>query len=187
MVDGGEEGAEARVAEGAQELLYLAAGQDVGQRLVAGDLDLLPDVPAALEVAVVEVAQAADGLVDGAAREPAAYLEVDEEVEDLVGDEVGHVPLGVVAGELPRPVEVDLARAFGDAYELDIALEVSVPWQRCDGGGLRRCFVSYIVFLCFIACEYGQTPSAHQPSQEGRRAAAPFNKTAHANPLPLRS
>ena len=61
--------------------------------------------------------------------------QVDEEVEDLVGDEVGHVPLGVVAGELPRPVEVDLARAFGDAYELDIALEVSVPWQRCDGGG----------------------------------------------------
>jgi hypothetical protein len=88
---------------------------------------------------------------------------VDEEVEDVVRDEVRDVLPGVVAGDLARPVEVDLAGPFGDTYELDIALEPGIPWLRCDGGGLRRDFVCYVVFLCFIACELGQTPSAHQP------------------------
>ncbi len=162
VVDGGEEGAEAGVAEGAQELVNLAAGEDVWQGLLAGDLDVLPDVPAAPEVAVVEVAQAADGLVDGAALEPTRDLEVDEEVEDVIRGEVGDVLAGVVAGDLARPVEVDLAGSFGDTYELDIALELGIPWLRCDGGGLRRYFVGRIVFLRFIACEYGQAPSAHR-------------------------
>jgi hypothetical protein len=101
---------------------------------------------------------------------------VDEEVEDVVGAEPGDVLPGVVAGDLARPVEVDVAGPFGDAYELDIAFELGIPWLGCDGGGLRRYFVCYIVFLLLIACEYGQTPSAHQSYQESRRAAAPFNK-----------
>jgi hypothetical protein len=85
---------------------------------------------------------------------------VDEEVEGLVGAEVWDVLAGVVAGDLARPVEVDFAGPFGEACELDIALELGIPWLRCDGGGLRRYFV---VFLLLIASEYGQAPSAHRP------------------------
>jgi hypothetical protein len=133
VVDGGEEGAEAGVAEGAQQQFDLAAGEHMGQRFLAGDLDLLPDVPAALEVAVVEVAQAAERLVDGAACEaaPVLGLEVDEEVEDVVGGEVGGVLPRVVAGDLARPVEVDVAGPFRDPYELDIAPKLGIPWLRC--------------------------------------------------------
>jgi hypothetical protein len=98
----------------------------------------------------------------GAALELAPDLQVGEEAEDLVGAEVWDMLTGVVAGDLARPVEVDLAGPFGEACELDIALELGIPWLRCDGGGLRRYFVGRIVFLRFIACEYAQAPSAHR-------------------------
>jgi hypothetical protein len=42
------------------------------------------------------VAQSAGGLVDGAARQPEPVLEVDEEIEDVVGREVW----GVLVGEV---------------------------------------------------------------------------------------
>jgi hypothetical protein len=147
VVDGGEEGAVADVAEGAEEEFDLGAGEEVRQRFFADDLDLFPDVPAEFEVAVVEVAQAGDGLVDGAALELAIGLEVDQEVEDLVGLEFRGFLIGVVAGDLTCPVEVDLGRARGETCELDIALELDVPWLGCDGGGLRRYFVVCIVFF----------------------------------------
>ena len=110
----------------------------MGQRLLAHDLDLAPDVPVAPEVVAVKVAQPADGLVDGAALEPAHGLQVDEEVQDAAGAEVRGVGTREVAVDLARPVEVDLLRAPGDACELDIALEPGIPWLRCGGGGLRR-------------------------------------------------
>ena len=61
----------------------LLAGQHVGQRFVALDVDLLPDVPVESEVVAVEGAQGADGLVERAGFELALVLEVDEEVEHL--------------------------------------------------------------------------------------------------------
>jgi hypothetical protein len=83
LVNEGEVGAVAAVAEGAQQLGDLASGEDVGQGILALDLDLRPDFPGLSEMIAVKGAQGADGLVEGGGGELALGLEVDEEVEDF--------------------------------------------------------------------------------------------------------
>ena len=116
LVNDGEEGAEASVAEGAQELGDLATGQHVGQRFVAADVDLLPDVPVEPEVVTVERAQPADGLVDGGRREFALVLEVDEEIEHPSRRHRGQVGLLEVLAKLADPGVVVDAAALGKAF-----------------------------------------------------------------------
>lgn len=88
LIDEGEVGAVAAVAEGAQELGDFLAGEDVGQWLDALDLDFRPDLPGLAEVVAVKRAQGADGLVEGGAGELALGLEVDEEIENLARIEI---------------------------------------------------------------------------------------------------
>lgn len=76
MVYGGEEGAVAAIAKGAEELLNFLAGEDVRKRFFALDFDLGPDLPFAVEVVAVEGADGTDGLVYGGGSEFALALEV---------------------------------------------------------------------------------------------------------------
>lgn len=130
LIDDGAKGAVAAVAEGAQQAGDFVAGEDVGQRFVALDVDLFPDVPVEAEVVAVEGAQSADGLVEGAGPELALVLEVDEEVEHAHRGERGEVLTGEVAGELADPAVVSQAAALGEAFELDEAGEVLIPGSR---------------------------------------------------------
>jgi hypothetical protein len=143
LVDEGEVGAVATVAEGAQEQGDVVAGEDVGQWFVALDGDAAPDVPGKAEVVAVEGAQGADGLVEGGGAEVAVVLEVDEEVENGGGGQIGQRRVrgsGEVGGELPDPPEVGLPGARPQSLELDEALEVRIPRLggeeiACGGGG----------------------------------------------------
>ena len=83
VVDEGEVGLVAVVPKGGQESGDFLAGEDVGQRFLAPDPDLAPDLPGFSEVVAVEGAQGADGLVEGGTGELAPGLEVEEEIENL--------------------------------------------------------------------------------------------------------
>jgi hypothetical protein len=83
LIDEGEIGAVAPVAEGAQELGDFLAGEDVGQRLDALDVDCRPDFPGLAEMVPIEGAQGADGLIEGGPGELAVSLEVNQEIENL--------------------------------------------------------------------------------------------------------
>ena len=129
LVDQRAVGAETDVVEGAQQPVDLVAGEDLGQRFVALDVDLLADVPPDAEVVAVEGAQGADGMVDGAGPQPAPILEVDEEVEDTLGSELGKIVLRIVIGKLMDPAVIGLATALGEAFELDKTGEVLIPLE----------------------------------------------------------
>jgi hypothetical protein len=131
LIDEGEVGAVAAVAEGAQELGDFLAGEDVGQRLDALDVDFRPDLPGLAEVVAVEGAQGADGLVEGGAGELAPGLEVDQEVEDLPRFEIRKRSGGVMIGKLGGPAEVGLDGAPAQSFELDETEVVLIP----PGGG----------------------------------------------------
>lgn len=98
LIDDGAEGAVAPVAEGSQEQGDLVAGENVGERFVALDVDLLPDVPFQPEVVAVEAAQCADGLVEGGGSELALVLEVHEEVEHPRRGQRGEILGGEMTG-----------------------------------------------------------------------------------------
>ena len=100
VIDEGEVGAVTAVAKGTQELGDFVAGEDVGQWLDARDFDFCPDFPSLAEVVAVEGAQGADGLVEGGAGELAVGLEVDEEVENLLGLEIREGCAGEMIGKL---------------------------------------------------------------------------------------
>lgn len=132
LVDGGEEGAVATVVEGAQKESDFLAGEDVREGFLAFNFDLAPDLPAQAEVVLVEGADGAEGLVDGAGGEVALGLEVEEEVEDLSARQVGKVRLGVVTVELPDPAEVGFGRSLAQSFELDKAGEFLIPILRSE-------------------------------------------------------
>lgn len=127
LIDDGAEGSVASVAEGAQEQGDLSAGEDVGKRLFALDVDFFPDVPIKSEVVAVEGAQPADGLVEGGRSELAIVLEVDEEVEHAHWRECGEIFVREVLVELEDPAMVAVTAALGEAFELDEAGEVLIP------------------------------------------------------------
>lgn len=131
LIDEGEIGAVAAVAERAQELGDFLAGEDVGQRLDALDVDFRPDLPGLAEVVAVEGAQGADRLVEGGSGELAVGLEVDEEIEDLARFEIRKRGVGEMTGELGGPAEVGLDGAPAQSFELDEAEIVLIPL----GGG----------------------------------------------------
>ena len=131
LIDEGEVGAVAAVAEGAQELGDFLAGEDVGQRFDALDVDFRPDFPGLAEVVAVEGAQRADGLVEGGGRQFAIGLEVDQEVEDLPRFEIRQRAVRVMVGQLGGPAEVSLDGAPAQPFELDEAEVVLIPL----GGG----------------------------------------------------
>lgn len=131
LIDEGEVGAVTTVAEGAQELGDFLAGEDVGQRLDALNLDFRPDFPCLAEVVAIEGAQGADGLVEGGTGEFAVGLEVDEEIKDLARIEIRERGVGEVVGELGGPAEVGLDGAPAQSFELDEAKVVLIP---LDGG-----------------------------------------------------
>jgi hypothetical protein len=132
LIDEGEVGAVAAVAEGAEQPGDLAAGEDVGQRILAFDPDLRPDLPGLAEMVAVEGAQGADGLVEGGGGELAVVLEVEEEIEDPAAVEIGERGAGVVVGELGSPAEVGPDGAFAQAFEVDEAGVILIP--PCGGG-----------------------------------------------------
>ena len=109
LIDDGAVGAVAAVTKGAQETSDLVAGEHVGKRFVALDVDLFPDVPVEAEVVAVEGAQRADGLVECARPELALVLKVDEEVEHALRRQVGQVLVRVMSGELADPAVVGQA------------------------------------------------------------------------------
>ena len=127
LIDEGEVGAVTAVAEGAQELGDFLAGEHVGQRLDALDIDFRPDLPVLAEVVAVKRAQGTDGLVEGGAGELAFGLEVDEEVEDAGRFEVRQRSAGEVIGKLGGPAEVGLDGAPAQAFEMDEAEVVLIP------------------------------------------------------------
>ena len=106
VVDEGEVGLVAVVAEGGQEFGDLLAGEDVGQWFLAPNLDLAPDLPGLSEVVAVEGSQRADGLVEGGTGEFALVLKVGEEGENLAAVEIQKRDARVVIGELGGPAEV---------------------------------------------------------------------------------
>lgn len=85
LINDREIGTIATLAEAAQEESDFVTGKDMGERFGAMNLDLLPNVPIAIEVIAVEKADRAERLIDGAALEPPFLLEVDEEVENFPG------------------------------------------------------------------------------------------------------
>ena len=132
LVDEGEVGFVAVVAEGAQELCDFTTGEDVGKRLLALDLDFSPDLPGLPEVIAVEGAQGADGLVEGGAGELALVLEVGEEGENLAAVEIRQFAQRVVIGKLGSPAEVGFDGAFAQAFELDEGAVVFIPSGGCE-------------------------------------------------------
>ena len=96
LIDHGAKSTIAAVAESAKELGDFVAGEDVGQRLFALDVDLFPNVPVEAEVVAVEGAQAADGLIEGGGGELPFVLKVDEEVEHAVRGKRGEILIGEV-------------------------------------------------------------------------------------------
>ena len=96
LIDHGAKGTIATVAEGAKELGDFVAGEDVGQRLFALDVDLFPNVPVETEVVAVERAQAADGLIERGGGEFAFVLKMDEEVEHALRGKRGEILIGEV-------------------------------------------------------------------------------------------
>lgn len=104
----------------------------MGQRLLAANLDLLPDVPVAAEMIAVEGAKGADSLVEGVGFEFALILQVYEEVENLLRAERGEVGLGEMIGELANPAVVGAACTLREAFKLDEAGEVLIPLSRSD-------------------------------------------------------
>jgi hypothetical protein len=127
LIDEGEVGAVTAVAKGPQELGDFLAGEDVGQRLDALDVDFRPDLPGLAEVVAVKGAQGADGLVEGGACELAVGLEVNEEVEDLGRFKIRQRGAGEMIGKLGGPAEVGLDGAAAESFELDEAEVVLIP------------------------------------------------------------
>ena len=140
MVDEGEVGAVAAVAEGAQEEGDFVAGQDVRKGFFAFDFDLGPDLPFEAEVVAVKGAKSADGLVDGGASEVTSGLEVEEEVEDLSALESGQVLIRMVVGKLPDPTEVGFDGALAEPFELGKARVLLIPLFGNDDVVLPICF-----------------------------------------------
>jgi hypothetical protein len=137
LIDEGEVGAVAPVSEGAQELGDFLAGEDVGQRLDALNVDLRPDFPGLAEMVAIEGAQGADGLVEGGSGELAIGLEVDQEVEDLGRPEIRQRSGGEVVGKLGSPAEVGLDGSPAQSFELDKAEVVLIP------RGRRECVIFF--------------------------------------------
>ena len=137
LIQDGEEGPVAPVAESPQEQGDLITGQHVGQRFLALDVDLFPDVPVEPEVVAVKGAQAADGLVESGRREFALVLEVDEEVEHARRGQRGQVGFPEMCAELADPGVVIDAAALGEAFQLDEAGEVLIPVSR------RECVIFF--------------------------------------------
>lgn len=137
LIDNGAEGAVSGVAEGAQEEGDFIAGENVGERFVALDVDFFPDVPVETEVVAVEGAKAVDGLVEGCGSELALILKVDEEVEHTRRGQRGKILIGEVTAELANPAVVTQAAALGEAFELDEAGEVLIPRSR------RECVIFF--------------------------------------------
>ena len=83
LIDEGEVGAVAPVAERPQQFGNFPAGENVWKGFLALDLDLRPNLPALAQVIAVEGSKGADGLVERGTGEFALRLEVKQEVEDL--------------------------------------------------------------------------------------------------------
>jgi hypothetical protein len=132
-----EDGPEAVLTNRAEELADLLATHDVGQRLIAADLDLVPALPLTLEMIAVEGAQGAHGLVDGGVLQLAPGAQRDEEIQDLALAEVLRGGRLTVPRELPQPVQVGLAAARLQVFEFDKANEVLIPRLRGDAGVCR--------------------------------------------------
>ena len=132
VIDKGEVGFVTVVPKGAQELGDFLAGEDVGQRLLAADPDLAPDLPGFSEVVAVEGAQGADGLVEGGTGELALGLEVEEEIENLTRCEGRELLSGEVVGELGDPAEIGFNGASAQPFELDEGAVVFIPSGGCE-------------------------------------------------------
>jgi hypothetical protein len=76
---------------------------------------------------------------------------VDQEVEHPLGREFAEIVLRVMIGELVDPAVVGLARALGEAFELDKTGEVLIPLTR--GESLRR-----VVFFASMSYERFASP-----------------------------
>lgn len=102
----------------------------MGQGFLAANLDLLPDIPIAVQVITIERAQRADGLIESAGLEFTIDLEMGQEGEDLGLAQAWDLGCGVVGGELTDPAEVGCLRAFTQPFELDKTSVVLVPFGR---------------------------------------------------------
>jgi hypothetical protein len=129
LVDHGEVGAVSGVAKGAQQAGDFLAGEDVRERFLAADFDLLPDIPIAPQVIAVEGAKGADRLVERAGFKFSVGLEVDEEVEDFPLAQAGKGGVRIVGGELGDPAQVGGLRAFTQSFELDKEGELPIPFE----------------------------------------------------------
>ena len=150
LIDDGAKGTIAPVAEGAKELGDFIAGENVGQRLLALDVDFFPDVPVEAEVVAVKGAQSADGLIDGGRSELAVALKVDQEVEHALRWKRGEILSGEVTVELEDPAVVNVTAVLGETFKLDEAGEVLIPRSR------RECV--YLFFISVIRLAAHVTP-----------------------------
>lgn len=137
LIEDGEEGPVAAVAEGSQQQGNLVTSQDVGKRFLAFDVDLFPNIPVEPEVVAVKGAQSADGLIDGGRCELAVVLEVDEKIEHAGRWQIGKLVIRVVGVELMDPAVVALPAPLGETFELDEAGEVLIPRSR------RECVIFF--------------------------------------------
>lgn len=109
LIDDGAECAVATVAKGPQEQGDLVAGEDVGKRFLALDVDLFPDVPVEAEVVAVKGTQTANGLVERGGGQFALILEVDEEIEHARRGQRGEILIREMTAELADPAVITQA------------------------------------------------------------------------------
>lgn len=106
LIEKGEIGAVATIAEGVEKLGNFFASEDGGKCLLAFDFDLRPYPPSESEMIAKECAQSADGLVNRRAFEIALGLEMQEEIKNLPTLEGRDVLVWIVSYELVEPTEV---------------------------------------------------------------------------------
>jgi len=99
----------------------------MGKWFRAVDLDLLPNVPIAVEVVAIEKPDSTKCLVDGASFQFSLLLKVDEEVENLGWSDPGCGVVRIEEIELPDPPEIIRFRLLAEIFEMDSADEILVP------------------------------------------------------------
>ena len=139
----GEQRPEAPFPDGVQEGRHFLAADDVGQQLLAVELDILPTLPLSAQMVAVERAHGAQRLVDRRVFQLQIRLQMNQKFEDLPLakplDRIGLIELA----QAHCPSEVRFAGAGLQISKLDKGIKVLVPRLRGDVG-VNRC----VFFVC---------------------------------------
>lgn len=127
MINQGEEGPVAPVLKGVEEDADVFGTDDVGKRLVALGLDLVPDAPLTPEVVAEETFECLLGLVDGRARQLLHILTVNEEILHLSGSQIRDAEVRIVLPELAGPPGIAIDGFWPQSCKLDKAQVVLIP------------------------------------------------------------